>query len=62
MKEGKSWTIPVQYDEQGQAYIVLPDDAVAMSGFAVGDQLYWHDNKDGSFTLSKDPPKNLTNE
>ena len=50
----KSWTLPVQQDIiSGDHYIQLNDDILAESGFKIGDDLSWIDNKDGSFTLAK---------
>lgn len=46
-------TIDVQYDDNGEAFIQIPDDMAKAAGFEVGDTVVWTDNKDGSFTLAK---------
>jgi len=49
----KSWTIEVQEHENGDLFIELNDEILEGSGFKVGDDLIWTDNKDGSWTLTK---------
>jgi hypothetical protein len=49
----KSWTIEVQKTDDGEFFIELNDEILAESGFKVGDDIEWVDNKDGSFTLQK---------
>ena len=49
----KTWTIEVQEHEDGELFIELNDEILDQSGFKVGDDLIWTDNKDGSWTLSK---------
>ena len=46
-------TIDVQYDDNGEAFIQIPDDVAKEAGFEVGDTVVWADNKDGSWTLSR---------
>lgn len=50
---GKSWTLDVQKTDDGEFFIELNDEILAESGFKVGDDVEWIDNKDGSFTLRK---------
>lgn len=49
----KSWTLDVQKTDDGEFFIELNDEILAESGFKVGDDIEWIDNKDGSFTLKK---------
>ena len=49
----KSWTLDVQENEKGELFIELNDEILEGSGFKVGDDVVWEDNKDGSFTLKK---------
>jgi hypothetical protein len=52
----KSWTLTVEEDSNtGEFYIEFTDEILKESGFSVGDYLYWTDNNDGSYTLSKEP-------
>jgi hypothetical protein len=49
----KSWVIDVQENADGELFIELNDEILAGSGFKVGDDIIWEDNKDGSWTLKK---------
>lgn len=49
----KRYTVEVQEDETGEAFIQLPDDLLEEVNWKEGDVIDWHDNKDGSFTMSK---------
>ena len=49
----KSWTLDVQENEDGELFIELNDEILEGSGFKVGDDVIWEDNKDGSWTLKK---------
>jgi hypothetical protein len=49
----KSWTLDVQENKDGELFIELNDEILEGSGFKIGDDLLWTDNKDGSFTLTK---------
>jgi hypothetical protein len=49
----KSWVIDVQENADGELFIELNDEILEGSGFKVGDDVVWEDNKDGSFTLKK---------
>ena len=51
----KTYTIPVQEcaDGSGDCFIEFPPEVMAEAGWTEGDTLDWHDNKDGSFTLTK---------
>ena len=49
----KSWVVDVQENEDGELFIELNDEILEGSGFKVGDDVVWEDNKDGSFTLKK---------
>lgn len=49
----KTWTVDVQENEKGELFIELNDEILEGSGFKVGDDVIWEDNKDGSWTLKK---------
>ena len=56
MNKSKQWTLNVEEDPStGDYYIQLSDEILRESGFKIGDELYWIDNGDGSFTLMKEP-------
>ncbi len=49
-----SWTITVEEDpETGELLLPLPADLLVMQGWIEGDTLEWHDNGDGSWSLTK---------
>ena len=49
-----TWTITVEEDkETGDLVIPFPEDLLVEAGWNIGDKIYWTDNKDGSWTLSK---------
>lgn len=51
----KSWIIDVQKDPvTGECFIQLTDEIIKESGLKIGDCLYWIDNHDGSYTLTKE--------
>ena len=48
--------LEVQEDpETGELYLQFPDELIEQLGWALGDELTWTDNKDGSWTLTKSP-------
>lgn len=49
----KSWVCEVEQAPDGEYFIQMTDEMLEGSGFAIGDELDWIDNKDGSFTLTK---------
>jgi hypothetical protein len=50
----KTWTVELQDDpETGDCILEFPPDMLAETGWKEGDVLQWHDNKDGSFTMTK---------
>ncbi len=52
----KSWTLLVKKDPNSEDhYIELTEEILNESGFKIGDELHWIDNRDGSFTLMKEP-------
>ena len=54
----KSWTLPVQYNEETDEYFIeFTEEMMEASGFKPGDDLYWEDNKDGSYTMKKKEKK-----
>lgn len=48
----KSWVCDVK-EKDGEFYIELTEEMLKDSGFKIGDEFDWIDNKDGSFTLTK---------
>lgn len=53
----KSWIVEVEQAPDGEYFIQLNDEMLEGSGFKIGDELDWHDNGDGSWTLTKKEPK-----
>jgi hypothetical protein len=50
---GNTFTLDVQHDDAGEAYIEFPQETMAGLGWKEGDTVVWADNNDGSFTLTK---------
>jgi hypothetical protein len=48
----KTHTLEVQ-EKDGEFFIELNDEILDGTGWKIGDDLIWKDNKDGSWTLSK---------
>jgi len=54
MSSENKWIITVEYDNATGDYVLpLPPDLLAQTGWTAGDVLNWHDNRDGSWTLTK---------
>ena len=52
--EQKRWTVKLEEDpETGDLILPFTPDMLAQVGWDFGDVLRWHDNNDGSWTLSK---------
>jgi bifunctional DNA-binding transcriptional regulator/antitoxin component of YhaV-PrlF toxin-antitoxin module len=51
--ENKVWSIPVQEDKNGDAFIEFPPELIEQVGWKEGDRLKWTEQKDGSFVLEK---------
>jgi hypothetical protein len=51
--ENKTWTLNVEENEDGDQFIVLPDEILQQLDLKEGDTMEWIDNKDGSWTLVK---------
>jgi hypothetical protein len=50
----KTWTVELQDDpETGDCILEFPPDMLVEAGWKEGDVLEWHDNKDGSYTMTK---------
>jgi hypothetical protein len=49
------WTITVEEADDGSGDLVLPfpEDLLKQAGWKEGDTLDWHDNGDGSWSLTK---------
>ena len=55
--ENKTWHVNVEEDpETGDAMIQFPPEMLEELGWQAGDKLYWHDNKDGTWSLYKKQP------
>ena len=53
----KRYTINLEEDpETGDLILPFPEDMLDETGWKEGDVLEWHDNKDGSFTMTKKEP------
>lgn len=53
--EAKSWTVTVERDsETGELILPLPVDLLSQMGWCEGTELFWYDNKNGSYTLKTD--------
>jgi hypothetical protein len=50
----KKWTVEIQEDsETGDGILQFPPDMLEKVDWKEGDVLEWHDNKDGSYTMTK---------
>ena len=52
----KNWYLTVEesyVDGVADYYITIPDDLAYAAEWFPGDELEWHDNGDGSFTITK---------
>jgi bifunctional DNA-binding transcriptional regulator/antitoxin component of YhaV-PrlF toxin-antitoxin module len=49
-------TVTVQEDENGDAFIVLPDEILEEAGLKEGDTVVWKQLNDTSWSLSKKDP------
>ena len=52
---GKSYTVDVQEDAEGELFIEFPPEMMEEVGWKEGDNLLWTDNKNGTWTLTKKP-------
>ena len=53
-------TVKIIYDDETDEYILpLGNDVCDAVGWHVGDTIYWHDNGDGTYTLTKKDDKRL---
>lgn len=51
--DNKTWTLNVEENEEGDQFIVLPDEIIQQLDLKEGDTMQWIDNKDGSWSLVK---------
>jgi len=52
--EQKRWTVTLEEDPKtGDLILPFTPDMLAQVGWDFGDVLNWHDNNDGSWTLTK---------
>lgn len=55
MKKPRSWTLNVEEDAvTGDCYVQITEEILKESGMKIGDHLHWIDNRDGSFTLTRE--------
>jgi hypothetical protein len=53
-------TVNLIYDEETDEFILpLGNDVCDAVGWHVGDTIYWHDNGDGTYTLTKKDDQRL---
>jgi hypothetical protein len=55
----KSWNVEVEQAPDGEYFIQLNDEILEESGFAIGDEIEWIDQGDGSWMLKKVEPKKV---
>ncbi len=48
-----TWILEVKEAEDGEMFIELPEDALELAGFSIGDTLVWSVRDDGCIVLSK---------
>ncbi len=53
----KTWTLEVEQAPDGEYFIQLNDEILEESGFAIGDEIQWVDQGDGSWMLKKVKPE-----
>jgi hypothetical protein len=53
VSNSESYVIDVQEDKDGEMFIEFPENMMTNVGWTEGDVLTWTDNKDGSFSLTK---------
>ena len=58
----RTFTAVVQEAEDGECFIEFPEDMMYELGWVEGDLLDWHDNYNGSFTLTKKPKPEVATE
>ena len=47
------YTVQLEEDENGDLVLPLNDDLLNELDWAIGDNIHWNDNNDGSFTMTK---------
>ena len=54
MPEIKKYTVTVEQDPESQDLLLpFPQELLEELGWESGDTIYWHDNHNGSYTLTK---------
>lgn len=53
MTTDQKWTLPVEYDTNGEAVVLLNDAIIEHLGVKDGDKINWIDNKDGTWSIEK---------
>ena len=49
----KRWTAKILENSDGDHFLEFPDELMEQIGWQEGDEIGWHDNNDGSYTLTK---------
>lgn len=49
----RSWTVTLEEDDQGKLVIPFTPEVLAELGWTEGDVLRWHDNQDGTWSITK---------
>lgn len=49
----KKWVLPVEMHPSGEYFILFPDDLLEAAKLKEGDEVYWVDNNDGTYTIRK---------
>lgn len=58
----KTYTVTLEEGENGDAVMPIPVDLIDELKWKEGDKLNWHDNKDGTFSLSKSKEEDVETE
>ena len=59
MSNYESWAATVEQNESGELYFEIPQEVLSRLNWKAEDDLDFHDNHDGTFTLTKVVRKNL---
>ncbi len=59
MSNCESWAATVEQNEAGELYFEIPQEVLSRLNWKAEDDLDFHDNHDGTFTLTKVVRKNL---
>ncbi|MFG0389189.1 AbrB/MazE/SpoVT family DNA-binding domain-containing protein [Vibrio sp. zbq_2] len=51
--EASLMIVPIKVADDGEHYFEIPDEILKELGWQAGDSVIWTQNKDGSFSLTK---------